>query len=130
MARPRTPTATLEARGAFDKNPNRTRKDAPARGPLGDPPAHLSTELGEVWCELRDCMPIGVATAGDRAAFEDLVRLKHERRTDPKFTMAKQSQLNWLYSHFGMTPSDRSKVHAAKSEGDTDPAAKYFGAVN
>jgi hypothetical protein len=130
MARPRTPTATLEARGAFVKDPQRKRQDAPPRGPLGEPPAHLSAELQAVWCELRDYMPEGVATAGDRASFEDLVCLKYERRTDPKFSMAKQAQLNWLYSHFGMTPSDRSKVHAAKPEGETDPAAKYFGAVN
>lgn len=58
--------------------------------------------------------------------FEDLVRLKYERRTSDKFSVGKQSQLNWLYSHCGMTPSDRSKVNAAEPEGDEDPAEKYF----
>ena len=130
MSRPRTPTDTLRARGAFDKNPQRARTDPPAQGPLGEPPPHFGPELQAVWIELRDSLPVGVATQADRAPFEDLVVLKYERRTAEKFSMAKQSALHWLYSHFGMTPSDRSKVHVSKPDGDEDPAAKYFGPVN
>lgn len=126
MTRPRTPTATLKARGAFEKNPQRKRKDPPTKGPLGDPPGTLPSQMHATWVELADDAPIGVLTQADRGMFEDLVRLKYERRTDPKFTMAKQSQLNWLYSRCGMTPSDRSKVNAAEPEGQEDPAAKYF----
>lgn len=126
MTRPRTPTATLEAKGAFLKDPQRKRVDPPSRGPLGDAPEYLGPELQQVWVELRDALPEGVGTCADRAAFEDLVRLKWERRSDPKFSMKQQSALNWLYSRFGMTPSDRSKVNAEKPEGNEDPAAKYF----
>lgn len=126
MGRNRTPTATLEQRGAFVKDPQRSRSDPKTSGPLGDPPRSLPIEMHDTWNELAAEAPIGVLTSADRAMFEDLVMLKYERRTGNKWSMAKQAALNWLYSHCGMTPSDRSKVNAVSEEQSTDPGAKYF----
>jgi hypothetical protein len=56
MPRPRTPTAILELRGAFQRNPNRlkARKSEPlVTTPLPDPPECLSTAAAEAWSEMQ-----------------------------------------------------------------------------
>jgi hypothetical protein len=116
----------LEQKGAFLHDPKRKRKDPPTKGPLGDPPASLPIEMHATWVELAEDAPIGVPTRADRAMFEDMVRLKYERRHGTKWTMAQQGQLTRLYSLCGMTPSDRSKVNAAEADAPADPAEKYF----
>lgn len=126
MSRPRKPTEALQQSGAFLKDPQRKRHDAKTAGPLGDPPKALPAQMHDTWRELAAEAPIGVLTCADRAMFEDLVRLKYERRHSEKWSMPKQTALNWLYSHCGMTPSDRSKVNATSQEQPSDPAAKYF----
>jgi hypothetical protein len=42
MARQRAPTNVLDARGAFDKNPNRKREDPKVAGPLKAAPGHFA----------------------------------------------------------------------------------------
>lgn len=57
MGRTRTPTNVLDARGAFDKHPERRkeRADEPVdERPLGDPPKGLSVDEVEAWHELVD----------------------------------------------------------------------------
>ncbi|WGD55090.1 hypothetical protein QA641_15040 [Bradyrhizobium sp. CB1650] len=52
MARPRTPTALLELRGAFKRNPNRlkARQGEPlVTMPLPDPPDDLKPEVSATW---------------------------------------------------------------------------------
>ncbi len=126
MARPRKPTETLKNSGAFAKNPGRTRKDPPSSGPFGDIPASLPEQFHDTWRELAAEVPLGVLQRSDRAAFEDMVRLKWERRYGEDWKASQQANLNWFYSHFAMTPSDRSKVTVADDEEPTDPAEKYF----
>ena len=126
MARPRTPTAELERTGAFVKDPQRAREDAPTRAPLGDPPATLPAEMYETWQELRQIAPVDVLRCADAWVVENAVRLMYSQRTEEKFTMAQMSQLNWCLSRMGMTPSDRSKVNATAAKPDADPADKYF----
>lgn len=56
MARPRTPTALLEIRGAFKRNPSRlkARQGEPIiTSPLPSPPAHLSEEARTAWEEMK-----------------------------------------------------------------------------
>lgn len=44
--------------------------EARGRGSVGDPPAHLSTEVAEVWRELASSAPAGVLTGSDRPLLE------------------------------------------------------------
>jgi hypothetical protein len=56
MARPRTPTALLELRGAFKRNPNRkqARQGEPlVTASLPDPPADVTTDVAEVWRQMK-----------------------------------------------------------------------------
>jgi hypothetical protein len=57
LARPRLPTAVLELRGAFKRNPNRkkARENEPiCTEPLPDPPRRLLKDVKAAWREMRD----------------------------------------------------------------------------
>jgi hypothetical protein len=56
MARPRIPTALLELRGAFERNPNRRRArqgEPLVTAPLPDAPSHLSDEATPAWRQMK-----------------------------------------------------------------------------
>ena len=62
-------------------------------------------------------VPYGVAKFSDRWAAEKLVRLYAKERKGT-IRIAEGGQLLALFAKFGMTPSDRTKVHADAPEGD------------
>jgi hypothetical protein len=110
MARNRTPTAILDARGSFIAQPSRARTEEPNNGePLGEPPSRLCEAGQFLWKELEQDLQPGVALKSDRYAFESLVLLKLRER-EGTIMAADRGQLISLYSHFGLTPSSRSKV--------------------
>jgi hypothetical protein len=124
MARPRKPTAELELKGAFRKDPQRKRVDPVTRPGIGDPPLSLAQELHALWYELADAAPLGVLTHSDRPMLEDFVRWKHKSRTASDWSAADAKMLAWFYSHTGMTPADRSKVHAPQEKPE-NPFAQF-----
>lgn len=130
MARPRKPTETLEAKGAFIHDPQRKREDAPTRGPLGNPPASLPVEMHATWNEIAMDAPINVLRQADRHMFEMLVFLQYTFRQHmagvAKWNGRQAALLVNLYTRCGMTPSDRSKVHGSAPDTEVDPADKYF----
>lgn len=112
MARPRTPTAALELRGAFTKNPDRGRDRAnepQPTDPVGMPPAHLSEMGAVVWDELSSN---GFwLTNADRHLLEIACELMASFRIkgiDPKLIGATTNVLSKL----GFSPADRSKIQA------------------
>lgn len=110
MGRPRTPTAVLDAKGAFIKDPQRKRGNEPTTDkPLGKAPEHLTEAEQGLWDEIRPRLLPGVAKRSDRDAFESLVLLKARERGG-LILPAERGQLIALYGRFAMTPSDRSKV--------------------
>jgi hypothetical protein len=121
MARPRTPTALLEVKGAFlpGANPSRARESEPvSTRPLGNPPKHLSKERKKLWKEIAKRLAPGVAMESDRDAFELMVRLTDRMRTDDiLMRSADRTALISLWSRFAMTPADRSKVSVEKHKG-------------
>jgi hypothetical protein len=130
MARPRKPTADLELRGAFRKNPQRRRKDPETAGPLGEPPPGWSEDLKAIWFELADIAPLGVLRIRDRWLVETACLLKHEERTDAVgMSSANRALLVTCLSRMGMTPSDASKVHAPK-EKQASPFSKFAAKVS
>lgn len=113
MARPRTPTNVLDARGSFRKHPERARIEPEASGPLSAPPDHLPEPVLQCWQEIASAAPVGVITDSDRLALEIAANLLAQFRTDPiEFTAARLVRLEVLLGKFGMTPADRSRVSA------------------
>jgi hypothetical protein len=81
----RTSTAVLEARGAFQKHPERARHPAPVSLlPLGAPPAHFDQIHAKTWHDLSGAIPLGLATGADRLSLELLCRVcVHVREPGP-----------------------------------------------
>jgi hypothetical protein len=110
----RTPTAILEARGAFIGH--KSRRDARAGEPvvtkkLGSPPKTCTDEQKKIWREFAKIVPAGVATYADRWAVEIVVSTMAKFRAG-SITGAETGQLTSLLSRFGLTPADRSRVVA------------------
>lgn len=111
MARNRTPTAILDAKGAFIKDPQRSRPNEPkSTRPLGKPPKWLSGEQKKIWKEMAKRLLPGVGSASDRDAFEMMVRLTEHMRSGVPMRSADRQTLISLWSRFAMTPADQSKV--------------------
>jgi hypothetical protein len=118
MSRPRTPTAILDAQGAFLEHPDRARENEPetdGKNGLGNAPAYLSDFQKEVWAEVSAQVLPGVAFESDRTAFELLIRLTCKMRTDT-INRSEVSSLIALTGRFAMNPADRSKVSVEKSK--------------
>ena len=124
MARPRTPTNVLDARGAFKKHPERKRKDAETSGPLSAAPAHLAAGAMQAWQEIERSAPRDVLTDSDRLALELAANLLAQFRENPvEFPAAKLVRLEALLGKFGMTPADRAKVGGKKEAPKGNPFA-------
>jgi hypothetical protein len=124
MPRPRKSTSELEKNGAFAKNPSRRRSDPKTKGPIGDPPPSLPLDLHAIWYEIADAAPLGVLTHADRLFLASFSRWQHRERTAEKWTAADAAALCWFYVRAGMTPADRSRVHATADKA-TNPFAKF-----
>jgi len=79
-------------------------------GPLGLAPRHLTKEEKKVWYELSAIVPIGVAEASDRWAFELLVCLMRKFRSG-YVKAGEVTQISNLLARFGMTPADRGRAN-------------------
>lgn len=125
MPGPRTSTAILELRGAFKNHPGRRleRLGEPVTGePVGMPPEVLDEVCKATWLEIVDLAPAGVLCRFDRVAVEMAAVLLAQFRESPNdFPVTKLSRLNALLGQFGMTPSDRSKVHISQPK----PKSRY-----
>ena len=116
MARPRTPTKLLDARGSFKKDPQRKRDAEPeVKEPIGQPPSHLAEDELSVWRQIVTEAPMGVLTAADTMAVESASILMAEfRREKEKFAAGKLGRLQAFLGQFGMTPADRAKLSIEK----------------
>lgn len=126
MARPRKPTAVLELKGAFKKDPQRGK--ARAAEPkiddvIGAPPDHLSADASRLWEELSS---YGTwLTAGDRLMLEIAVRLMESFRKN-ELDGGGISKLITALSKLGFNPTDRSKVNGpGAKEPEDDPFDKF-----
>lgn len=129
MAKPRTPSAVLEARGAFDKDPARRREDFSAGEFDPAPPDYFQPHQVDVWNEIVGVLPATVLQATDRMAVELASRLIAQFRQQPDVmvTSAQVAQIRTALAVLGMTPADRSRV-SAKKETPKNPFAEMLGA--
>lgn len=125
MARPRTPTAVLEMRGAFKVHPGRRRPDEPKpTGELGDPPAHLTAAAVDAWREIAEAAPAGVLTNADRLAVEIAATLMAQFRAGDLLP-ASVGHLRGILGRMGLTPADRAGMSIPQPEPTGDKWAKF-----
>jgi hypothetical protein len=127
MPQPRTPTAKLEARGAYLKHPERKRARAQEPQPtadLGDPPKELNAEEKKAWLYIAGCLTPGVAKVSDRIAMEEAACLLVTCRSK-RATAAERNLLKAYLRDFGMTPADRSRVQASAPPAAKDKWAEF-----
>jgi hypothetical protein len=118
--RPRRPTAVLRARGSFERHPERLRArsgEPKCIGSLGTPPTRLDSQEQELWMEIRELIPPGVAGQSDRFAFEELIVLYAKVRNGSAMLAEKKLLLQYL-GKFGLTPSDRPKINISQTASD------------
>jgi hypothetical protein len=109
MVAHRTPTETLEAKGAFLINPSRRRvKHAESYEFNRVPPRHLDNPLTlAVWIEIVESAP-DVLKAADQIHVEVLAELVAEFREAPReFPVAKLARMEQLLHKLGMNPAGR-----------------------
>jgi hypothetical protein len=129
MARHRTPTSLLELSGSAKKNAARMKRQGRDSEPkpdpnFGDPPARLTESQRTLWLELVDQIPGSVITKSDRWLVELAVRLQEKIITGVALG-SDVSNLNRCLSQLGLTPADRSKVHATSPDTDEQPADPF-----
>lgn len=128
MPKPRTPSAVLEARGAFDKDPARRREDFEAGAFNPAAPDYFSDAQRAVWDEIVAALPSSVLQATDRIAVELAARQVACFRVTPDtdVTAAQLAQIRTALAVLGMTPADRSRVQA-KKQTPANPFADMVG---
>jgi hypothetical protein len=123
MARPRTPTATLKARGSFVAHPERFKargKEPKPSAALGKPPANLTEAQRKCWDEIAELAPPFVLMNCDRFLVEIAAKLLAQSRTEEGLVIGERNQLMNCLSRMGMTPADRSKVNTGSGEEQED----------
>jgi hypothetical protein len=128
MARPRTPTGVLEAKGSFLKHPERKRARAnepKPTGELGDAPDDLSREEKAAWRYLASLLAPGVATSMDRAAMEEASRLRVMCKSSQATAAERQLYRNYLAA-FGI----RQRTGAAYTLNQAMLGKTILGAVS
>lgn len=118
------PAAVLEAKGAFDKDPQRRRVDPVATGDLGNPPLYFTAAQKDLWNEVKAVIPPGLAKSPDRFHFEILIRLLDKYRSgDLKPTELGHLQTN--LSKFGMSPADRARCAVPPAPDEKDEFSDF-----
>lgn len=107
LARPRTPTAVLELRGAFKNHPSRLRdrKHEPlVTSPLPEPPKYLTKAIAATWLEMKS---YGFwLTSADQFLVEIAATYMAAYRGD-KLKSADTSLLIGLLNKIGFSPKER-----------------------
>lgn len=117
MARPKTPSNILDARGAFKKNPKRARPNEPeVKGKLqDDPPLHLDTHQKSCWLEIKRTVPAGVLTSSDALILEVVaVMLAEFRLGYLKMSDGRINRMTTLMGRLGLDPSGRASLVVEK----------------
>lgn len=125
MGRMHLPTATQDAKGYFEKHPERARPNEPKpTKALGSPPKHLTDDQKKLWNEFKRKVLPSVAFDSDSWMVEQIVKLMDRFRKD-NLSDAGATRLSNLLARFGMSPADRAKV-AANIAAPKDEADQYL----
>ena len=117
MARPRLPTAVLELRGSFLRNPNRkkARENEPiCTEPLPDPPRRLPKDVKAAWREMRDRGGLWL-TSADQYLVE-IAATYMARHRNNECGSAETSLVIKVLNMLGFSPSERRKLNIKERE--------------
>jgi len=112
MARPRKPTALLEAKGAFKKDPQRKRSrgNEPVFTRGAEAPEHLRGEVRKVWERLADALDaVGVMRQVHAAALEGACVL-YQRAVEADAVIAREGPVVNVATRAGVSPRLRPEV--------------------
>ena len=134
MGNPRVPDAVKAARGTLKPcrtNPDQPKLDVAAIPP---PPGRLTVDQAQAWRDIAERVePLRVYTVADELALEQaafalaLSRQVYAGRkacTNERVTASKA--VGYWLTHFGLSPSTRSKVSAAPKVEKADPLAEFL----
>lgn len=128
MPRPQTPRAQAELTDQARINPARhDKKAAPAAGPVGSPPDHLTIPEQEAWFAFTQEIPW--LKSSDRITLEAASRLRAVMAAGPMEVpdLIKVVQaIRPLLIAMGATPSARNAIHDAPQEKSDDPLSKFL----
>ena len=112
--RPSKPTALKILEGNPGHRPLPENEPAPASWD-GEPPAWLKAPGRKVWAELAPPqIANGCLTEMDTEAFALLCSIDAVARRSPANHLKEVAQVERFMAKFGMTPSDRTRVHVEK----------------
>jgi hypothetical protein len=121
MGRKKLPKNIHILKGTAKKNPKRMHErenEAIDERPLGSPPKLLNKHQKSAWQEIVNHCIQGVLSRSDRLAVEEAARLlvtcRHLDEEDGVIIRPSNGERQLLIKYlsaFGMTPSDRSKIH-------------------
>jgi phage terminase small subunit len=128
MARPRTPSAILEQRGAFEVHPERKRDGEPIPDGTAVKPKFVKGAAARIWAEYAPrLLALKLLTSVDAHTFGAWCCLTAELEKDSeKFTASRYAQWRALGERFGLDPSSRARMSIKDTVGTEDPAEKYF----
>ena len=125
MANPKKPLALRELHGTANRNNHRDNNDQPriVKG-IGPSPEHFSEDQSKTWDYLVSIMFAGVLSESDRPSLEMMAILFHRFRYGsyedgsvlPALAVGELARLDSLFSRYGMTPSDRTRIVVPKPE--------------
>lgn len=116
-----TPTAILQLRGSFDAHPERLRDRAgepKSSRAVGPAPRWLNSAQRACYRELVAKAHPGTLGQADQFVVEMAAVLLEQMRRDPGIPAARLARLQSLLASMGMSPSDRSRIDAAKAASD------------
>src|SRR5215217_6407763 len=122
MARPRTPTAILELKGAFKKDPQRkaAREGEPVvENPVGSPPKHVSKPAALIW--RRVVKEAYWLRSTHRDVLEAFCVYKAAFETDPlSMKSAQVAQMMKAMTELGLTAASQTKVKVPEKAKEED----------
>ena len=121
MGMTKTSTAVLQARGSFNKHPERVRPPEPeSKHPIGNAPDYFTAPQREAWHSFVTDAPPGVLTGAERVLVEMIARLMVEIRESGEVKPSLFGKLESLIGKCGMTPADRPRVGVAPPKDAND----------
>lgn len=131
MARPRKPSAILDALGAFEHDPNRKRQGEPSADGAAAKPKYLKGMAAKIWDEFAPKLAkMGTIKNVDGPGLATWCCLEAEFQKDPsRMTASRITQKRAYEERFGMSAGARAKM-SIDSGKTADPAEKYFESAN
>ena len=116
------PSAVLELKGAYKKDPGRRNTKEPVGESFPEnPPDHLDEVEQRHWVEIVGMLAAGVLQKSDQLTVEMLAVLLTEFRAKrASMSSANMGRMSKCINMLGMSPADRTRIQVDKPQDDDD----------